>query len=65
MAVYPEGTVLTLKKNHPCGSKDWVVLRAGWAYRLRCVGCDHIMLMKREQLMKLVKQSAPPTGESG
>jgi hypothetical protein len=55
MSDYPEGAVLTLKKSHPCGSKDWLVLRSGWEYRLRCTGCMHVMLMKRDPLMKLVR----------
>ena len=59
MSDYPEGTILKLKKSHPCGSKDWEVLRAGWEYRLRCLGCKHIMLMKRDQLTRLVRASAP------
>lgn len=56
---YSEGMILTLKKNHPCGSKEWLVLRSGWEYRLQCVGCKHIMLMKREQLEKLVRKTDP------
>jgi len=57
MSQYPEGAILTLKKNHPCGSREWKVLRVGWEYRLQCIGCKHILLMKREQLAKLVKSS--------
>lgn len=60
MSLYIEGTVLTLKKPHPCGSKDWKVLRPGWEYRLQCMGCGHIMLMQREQLLKLVRKAAGP-----
>jgi len=60
MAQYAEGTILTLKKPHPCGSRDWKVLRTGWEYRLQCAGCNHIMLMKREQLNKLVRKAALP-----
>ena len=47
--------MITLKKSHPCGSKEWKVLRTGWAYRLQCNGCGHIVLMQREQLEKLVR----------
>ncbi|MDR1192999.1 MAG: DUF951 domain-containing protein [Peptococcaceae bacterium] len=56
MTVYAAGTILTLKKAHPCGSKQWEVLRPGWEYRLRCVGCGHILLMRREDLLKAVKK---------
>ena len=54
MAHFAEGTILTLKKKHPCGSKDWRVLRAGWEYRLQCMGCKHVVLMRAEQLQRLV-----------
>lgn len=30
---------LTMKKTHPCGSKEWIVLRVGMDFKLRCVGC--------------------------
>ena len=33
------GDVLTMKKAHPCGAKDWQVLRVGADFRLRCCGC--------------------------
>jgi hypothetical protein len=52
---YAVGAVLTLKKAHPCGSRDWKVLRPGWECRLQCVKCGHIMLMRREQLDRIVK----------
>jgi len=60
MSRFAEGTILTLKKPHPCGSKEWKVLRPGWEYRLQCAGCGHVMLMGWEQLQKLVKNTAPP-----
>ena len=58
MGDYPQGAVLTLKKPHPCGSKDWKVLRPGWEYRLQCVGCQHVVLMQRDQLQKMVRKAS-------
>ena len=31
--------ILVMKKPHPCGSKEWLVLRTGMDFRLRCLGC--------------------------
>jgi hypothetical protein len=56
MADYPKGTILTLKKKHPCGSQQWLVLRPGLEYRLQCLGCKHIILMQRDNLFKMIKQ---------
>ena len=64
MSLYPEGAVLTLKKSHPCGSREWRVLRAGWEYRLQCAGCHHVMLMRRDQLHKLVRSVGAVAGET-
>ena len=33
--------ILVMKKAHPCGSKEWLVLRTGMDFRLRCSGCGH------------------------
>ena len=34
------GDVLEMKKQHPCGCKDWQVLRVGMDFKLRCLGCQ-------------------------
>ncbi len=45
---YQVGELLQLKKQHPCGSNTWKVLRTGADLRLACEGCGHqIMLSKR------------------
>ena len=36
--------IVELKKDHPCGSRRWEVLRVGMDIRLRCAGCGHEVL---------------------
>ena len=43
------GDVVRLKKQHPCGSKDWEVLRSGADFRLKCKGCGHQIMIPRRQ----------------
>ena len=50
------GDIVTLKKQHPCGSKEWEVLRAGMDFRLKCKGCEHQVMIPRKQLEKNVRQ---------
>lgn len=50
------GDVLRLKKQHPCGSFEWEVLRVGADFRLKCVGCGHQIMLPRRQLEKSVKK---------
>ena len=30
-----------LKKEHPCGSRTWRILRVGMDIKLKCEGCGH------------------------
>ena len=48
--------VLKLKKGHPCGSLEWLVLRTGIDFRLRCQGCGHEVMISREKLEKRVRR---------
>lgn len=53
------GDILTMKKEHPCGTKDWKVLRVGMDFKLQCLGCGRqVMLPRRkaEQGIKSVKR---------
>lgn len=50
------GNIVKLKKQHPCGSKEWEVLRAGADFRLKCMGCSHQVMMPRTTLEKNVKE---------
>lgn len=50
------GDVLELKKEHPCGSRRWEVLRVGMDFRLRCLGCGHELLLPRSKVEKSIKK---------
>jgi hypothetical protein len=41
------GDVLRLRKEHPCGSREWRVVRLGADIGLVCAGCAHRILMDR------------------
>lgn len=53
------GDILKLKKQHPCGSIEWEVLRVGADFRLKCRGCGHQIMIARRLLEKSVKQILP------
>ena len=50
------GDVLQMKKPHPCGSYDWLVLRVGMDFKLRCSGCGHEVMLPRAKAEKSVKK---------
>ena len=50
------GDVLELKKQHPCGSKRWQVLRVGMDFKLRCQGCGHELMLPRSKAEKNIRK---------
>ena len=50
------GDILVMKKEHPCGSKRWQVLRVGMDFRLRCQGCQHELMIPRSRIEKSIKK---------
>ena len=43
-----------LKKIHPCGSRQWEVLRVGMDVKLRCLGCGRELMLPRAKAEKAV-----------
>jgi hypothetical protein len=41
------GDRISLRKTHPCGSREWQVVRLGADIGLVCDGCGHRILMDR------------------
>ena len=50
------GDVVELKKEHPCGSKQFKILRVGSAMRIVCLGCSRDMEIDRIKLEKATKR---------
>ena len=57
------GDILELKKTHPCGSREWLVLRVGMDFKLRCLGCGHELMIPRSKAEKSVKKLRRPESE--
>lgn len=51
-----EGDVLVLKKGHPCGENKWEVVRVGADIKLKCLGCNRIVMIERPTLLKRIKK---------
>ena len=50
------GDELVMKKAHPCGSRQWLVLRVGMDFKLRCAGCGHELMISRAKAEKSIKK---------
>jgi hypothetical protein len=49
------GDVVRLKKKHPCGSYEWEVVRLGADIGIKCLGCQHRVLIERRVFERRVK----------
>ena len=49
------GDILTMKKDHPCGDKRWLVLRTGMDLKLRCLGCGHEVMGPRSKFERNIR----------
>lgn len=50
------GDILTMKKPHPCGSKEFEVLRIGADFRIKCKGCGHEVMVARSKIEKNIRK---------
>lgn len=50
------GDRVVLKKAHPCGSREWEVLRIGADFRLKCAGCGRQIMTPRRQVEKNIRE---------
>ena len=51
--------ILELKKDHPCGSRRWEVLRVGMDIKLKCLGCRHEVMQPRRKVEKMIRKVVP------
>lgn len=49
------GDRLLMKKPHPCGSKNFTVLRIGMDFKIKCDGCGREVMVPRVRVEKNIK----------
>ena len=57
---YNIGDIVKTKKQHPCGSKEWEVTRVGVDFKLKCIGCGHVVMLPREKALKALTAEIIP-----
>ena len=53
---YDIGSLLILKKGHPCGENLWEVVKLGADIRLKCTKCGRLVIIPRIELNKKIKK---------
>ena len=58
--MYELNQIVRLKKPHPCGGKDWKIVRVDEDIKLRCLTCGRFVNLTRDEL----KKRARPAGNA-
>ncbi len=53
---YREGSVVIMKKQHPCGNNEWIVTRAGADIKIKCSSCGRSIMLPRIEFDKKLKK---------
>ena len=51
---YNVGDIVKTKKSHPCGSNLWEIILVGVDFKLKCKGCEHIVVLERPKALKMI-----------
>ncbi|PRR80338.1 hypothetical protein CLLI_03650 [Clostridium liquoris] len=54
--VFNIGDIVEMKKTHPCGSKEWKIIRMGADIKIKCCGCSRIIMLERSKFEKDMKK---------
>lgn len=50
------GDIITVKKQHPCGSREFLVTRIGADFKIKCARCGHEVMVPRHKIEKNIKK---------
>ena len=53
------GDFILLKKEHPCGNNKWQIVRLGTDIRIKCIKCQHQVIIQRSVLERKIKGIEP------
>ena len=53
---YDIGSLVVLKKGHPCGENLWEVVKLGADIRIKCTKCGRIVMIPRIEFNKKIKK---------
>lgn len=53
---YDLGDRVQMKKPHPCGTNEMEIIRMGMDIRIKCMGCQHSVLVQRSKFESKLKK---------
>ena len=53
---YKLGSIVIMKKAHPCGGNEWEIIRLGADIKIKCSGCGRSIMIPRIEFNKKLKK---------
>ena len=53
---YQLNSIVIMKKQHPCGTNEWKVIRVGADIKIKCLGCGRSIMLPRIEFNKKLKK---------
>ena len=53
---YKLGSIVTMKKDHPCGTNEWEITRVGADIKIKCIKCGRAIMIPRIDFNKKLKK---------
>ena len=50
------GDIVEMKKQHPCGEKNFEITRIGADIKIKCTNCKRLIMLDRPTLEKRIKK---------
>lgn len=53
---YKLNSIVVMKKEHPCGSNEWIITRIGADIKIKCQKCGRSIMLPRIEFNKKLKK---------
>lgn len=53
---YKLGSIVIMKKQHPCGTNKWEITRIGTDIKIKCLECGRTIMLPRIEFNKKLKK---------
>ena len=48
--------IVIMKKQHPCGTHEWQIIRIGADIKIKCLNCNRTIMLPRVEFNKKLKK---------
>lgn len=56
MKEYKLGSIVMMKKEHPCKNSEFEIVRVGADIKIKCCKCNHTIMLPRVEFNKKIKK---------